>query len=108
MSMGYDQTAVVRSGCIELHSIKLNDFRDKESGLLQLRIRLLEIDLGMIGTSMIRRYHPGEPVLAGHHGIGRNGVDGISRNDGFGGIDIPIITNAEAAMDVMIPSQPTP
>lgn len=104
--MRNDETGVVGTRCVELHSIELDDFRNHFSRHQELRIGLLDVDFAMMRAAMVRGYHPAESVILGHRRIHLNRIDRIAGDDGSWGIDCTIPVDGEARVDVVVASQP--
>ena len=76
--------------------------RVKKIVVEQLGVGEIPIYLAVEGATVVGGHHPAEAVVLGHQCIHRGGVDGITRDPGFGRIHGPIPANAEAGVNVMI------
>ncbi len=102
-----NQAAMISPRSIQLHTVKLDDLGYLCARFKQLGISHLPVDLTVKWSTVIRRDHPGQPETPRHRRIHRSGVDGISRDNWCRRVLRRIPADAEAAVNVMVPSQPT-
>ena len=82
--VGHDDAGVVSARAIQLKAEEEGKVGDFPAGLEHFRIGEIAADPGVVGAAVVGGGHPGQTVLAGHAGIGRDGVVGVAADDGIG------------------------
>ena len=82
--VGHDDAGMVSAGGVQLEAQEEGKVGDFPAGLQHLRIDQVAADPGVVGAAVVGGGHPGQAVLLGHAGIGRDGVVGVAADDGLG------------------------
>src|SRR5688572_8140670 len=91
---------------IELHAVKLQDFRYNFPRLLKLGIGMHQVEFRVIGAAVIRRYHPAQTILLRLLCIDRSWVGSVGAFDGLRRIPGSIVSGTPMAVDVRVSGQP--
>jgi len=101
-----DETGMVCTWRIKLHSIKLDHLWNDLARQQELWIGLLDVDFAVVRSAMVRGHHPAKSIVLGHRRIHLDRINGITGDDGPRRIDRAIPADGEARVDVMVASQP--
>ena len=110
-AVGDDDAGMVCARGVQLQAEEEDQVGDFPAGLQDFGVGEVPVHAGVVRSPVVRRRHPRQAVLAGHAGVGGDGVVRVAANHRLrrlGGIRSRLPVDAELGMDMVVARQPGP